>query len=257
VFRKLCLNARDVMTKFICFWGIKTNIMVVNLIVNDPRTPDDSLERLAEHFITLTEDHVGLRNTILFQWLELKLLWKTTFTREGVRRYQKGWKWNSTMRFYHNFWTEQLRLVGELKPGEGFVSVWPRIYPDWLPSSIGSSVYNVPSYYIHYNPGPATIFRVSTPSFKGRHEEKQKFRALDNLFQVILAHRLGRDISELDFSVRGDGDKCVLDSAGGRMSFIGPDGKIGTQDDVSLHINPEVLGFGPQTARQTRSSLNE
>jgi hypothetical protein len=257
VFRKLSLNARDVMSKFICFWGIKTNIMVANAIVNDPHTKKASLERLAEHFRALTDDELALRNVILFQWLEGKLLWKTIYDRDEVRRYQKGWKWNSTMRLYHNFWTEQLRLVGELKPGEGFISVWPRIYGDWFPSAIGKSAHDVPLYYIGYNPGPAALFCATTPSFQGRYNEKKKMKALDNLFQVILAHRLGSDISQLDITVRGDGDKCVLDSAGGRMSFIGPDGKIGTEDDVTLPINAELLGFPPQTARQKRSSFNE
>ena len=247
VFRKLSVNARDFFLKFSCFWGIESNIKVANSIVNDSRISKALLEPLSQHFTPLNQDQLALRNPILFHWFTFTRICKEEFDKPEIRR--KGVvKWNSTMCLYHNYFTRQLELAGELGRPYAPVSVWPKLFPDWLPQSVGSKRHLVPWSYIIYNPTPAVVFSVTTPTYMKRYEHRDKLRLIANLFQVVFYHRFGKDISELDFIIHEDGDKFVLDSAGGRMSFIGPDCKIGTQDDVTLHINPEVLGLGSRSA---------
>ena len=67
-----------------------------------------------------------------------------------------------------------------------------------------------------------------------------KLKVQDDLFQIVLNKRLGKEIS---LKARAYGDKYIID-VGKKMIFSpGPDGRPYTDDDIKLIINPEVLGL--------------
>jgi hypothetical protein len=241
VLRKLSVNARDFFLKMFCLVLLEEDIKTAAFLVNHPRTSNESLNLLKQHFAPLTDEQLALRTPILFKSLEIdKLLTTQVFADPRHQRNKIGWKPNSTFRLYRNFWIRQLEIVTELKPGEGPLSVWPRLYPHSLPHSIGSNVTNIPLSYRLYNAGGATLFRVSTPSFAKQYEHKPRMRALDDLFQLLLNRRLG---TQATLSTRGYGGRYIVDSQNRRVLCPGPDGKVDTDDDVTLPMNPELLDW--------------
>ena len=63
----------------------------------------------------------------------------------------------------------------------------------------------------------------------------------DNLFQIVLNKRLGQEVS---LKALAYSDEYVVDVVNKKIFSPGPDGKAGTKDDITLRINPEVLGWG-------------
>ena len=52
--------------------------------------------------------------------------------------------------------------------------------------------------------------------------------------------RLGKDVS---LKARAYGQEYIVDVPNKKIFSPGPDGKAGTKDDITLRINPEVLGW--------------
>ncbi|MHC4744409.1 MAG: hypothetical protein ACYS8Z_21050 [Planctomycetota bacterium] len=86
----------------------------------------------------------------------------------------------------------------------------------------------------------------------------EKLRVRDDLLQIVLDKRLGRPVS---FEVQSGGEglyrvcnavahptdeECeyIVDVGGKKILSAGADGEVGTKDDVSLPIDPGVLGWG-------------
>jgi hypothetical protein len=47
----------------------------------------------------------------------------------------------------------------------------------------------------------------------------------------------------VDLKARAYSDQYIIDIENKKIFSPGPDGKAGTKDDISLPINPEVLGL--------------
>jgi hypothetical protein len=62
----------------------------------------------------------------------------------------------------------------------------------------------------------------------------------DDLLQIILSKRLGKDLS---LKARAYSDKYIIDVENNKIFSPGPNGKPHTKDDIKLWINPEVLGL--------------
>ena len=62
----------------------------------------------------------------------------------------------------------------------------------------------------------------------------------DDLLQVVLSKRLGKDVS---LKARTYSDEYIVDVETRKIYSPGPDGKSNTKDDIFLRINPEVLGW--------------
>jgi hypothetical protein len=62
----------------------------------------------------------------------------------------------------------------------------------------------------------------------------------DDLLQIVLGKRLGKQIS---LKARAYGDVYVVDVGNKEILSPGPDGKTDTNDDITLPINPELLGW--------------
>ena len=62
----------------------------------------------------------------------------------------------------------------------------------------------------------------------------------DDLLQIVLNKRLGKDVS---LKARAYSDEYIVDVENRKILSPGPDGKVGTKDDIELAINPQVLGW--------------
>ena len=62
----------------------------------------------------------------------------------------------------------------------------------------------------------------------------------DDLFQIILSKRLGK---EINLKARAYSGEYIVDVENGKIFSPGPDDKVETKDDIMLRINPEVLGW--------------
>ena len=65
-------------------------------------------------------------------------------------------------------------------------------------------------------------------------------RIQDDLLQIVLKKRLGKEVS---LKARAYGDEYIVDIEDKKILSPGPDGEVGTNDDIALPINPEVLGW--------------
>ena len=91
--------------------------------------------------------------------------------------------------------------------------------------------------YRCYNPlGSQTISRLGF-FYRGK---ENIMCVQDDLLQIVLNKRLGRDVS---LKARAYSDEYVVDVENRKIYSPGPDGKADTRDDIELAINPEVLGW--------------
>jgi hypothetical protein len=79
-----------------------------------------------------------------------------------------------------------------------------------------------------------------TPNLPGVMQLKTNLAVQDDLFQIVLNKRLGKEVS---LKARAYGDEYIIDVQGRKIFSPGPDGEPNTPDDIKLPINPRVLGF--------------
>jgi len=239
VFRKLSVNARTLFTKLICLLAMKENIETVNAIVNDAGTQMKTVELLAGHFAPFTDEQISLRSSVLSEYLFLKSSISKALGSSAVAK-TPLFKRNSTLRLHRNYldnWLDTHYHLGG--PRSVRLSVWPDIYPFDGPDPLQERVllYLV---YRCYNPlgsramGTGRFSRGADPA-RSTHTLVQ-----DDLLQIVLRKRLGREVS---MKARAYGDDYIVDIENKRILSPGPDGKTDTKDDITLPINPDILSW--------------
>ena len=236
VFRKLSPNVRLLIEKLICLRCIEENMVTANAIVNNPTVTRESVELLAAHFTALTGEQLSLRNGVLSEYFLLRDVVSKVCSEAAVA--EAGLlKRNSMLRLYRNFYDDWIDAVeGGVNGLKERFSVWPDIYPFAEPSLSFRDQKPLPLLYRCYNPlerlagfsYPASLGKMPTTGIK------------DDLFQIVLNKRLGRQVS---LKARAYSDEYVVDIENKKIFSPGPDGKPGTKDDIKLPINPEVLGW--------------
>ena len=239
LFRKLSLNARSTVTKLVCYAGLNAGITTANFIANNPQTQQESLDVLAAHFKPLKDEHSSLRNQLVFEYLTFKNTLNTQFRQHDIRNIPLL-KFNSMFRLYRNFCEHWISLTeGPQKSESREQSVWPSVYPNLPPVSIDSQG-RVPRYYMCYNPIGSLLIQIIAPTCNRLFELKTNLQIQDDLFQIVLNKRLGKEVS---LKARAYSDEYIIDLERKIIFSPGPDGKAYTKDDIKLVINPEVLGF--------------
>jgi hypothetical protein len=71
-------------------------------------------------------------------------------------------------------------------------------------------------------------------------ERSTNISVQDDLLQIVLNKRL---VKEVSLKARAYGDEYIVDIENKKILSPGPDGEVGTNDDIALPINPEVLGW--------------
>jgi hypothetical protein len=239
VCRKLSVNARVLFTKIVCLYCMRENIETANAIVNDAGTPMNTVKLLAKHFAPFTDEHVSLRNAALSEYLLLKSGISRNLASSAAGK-TPLFKRNSTLRLYKNRFDNWLNTqYPSGGPASGRLSVWPDIYPfdefDPLQKRVLLSLV-----YRCYNPLGAVGMRAVGFSRGAGSERSTNISVQDDLLQIVLKKRLGKDCS---LKARAYGDEYVVDIENRKILSPGPDGKTDTKDDITLPINLELLGW--------------
>jgi len=239
VYRKISVNARVIVTKLVCLWCMRENIESVNAIVNGAGTPMNTVELLAEHFVPFADEHVSLRNAALSEYLLLKSAISRNLGSGAVGK-SPLFKRNSTLRLYKNRFDNWLNMqYPSGGPASGRLSVWPDIYPFYEFDPLQKRVL-LSLVYRCYNPLGAVGMRAVGFSRGAGSERSTSISVQDDLLQIVLNKRLGKEVS---LKARAYGDEYIVDVENKRILSPGPDGKADTKDDITLPINPEVLGW--------------
>ena len=237
--RKFSLNARMMIAKLVCHISIAADIVTANAIANNPQASRESVELLAEHFTPLTAEQMSLRNSVLFEYLLLK-----SAISKGLGSSAAGkiplLKRNSTLRMYKNSFDDWLNTRHSSGSATSTrLSVWPDFYPFDEPDPLQERVL-LSFVYRCYNPigshamGMVGFFRGADP------ERSTNISVQDDLLQIVLNKRLGKEVS---LKARAYSDEYIVDVENRKIFSPGPDGEIDTRDDISLRINPQVLGW--------------
>ncbi len=237
--RKFSLNARMMIAKLVCRLALAENLTTANAIANNSKASRESVELLAEHFTPLTAEQMSLRNSVLFEYLLLKNAISANLG-SSVAGKTRLFKRNSTLRMYRNCFDNRLNTRHRSGGATSTrLSVWPDFYPFDEPDPLQESV--LPSFvYRCYNPlgsqftGIRGFLRGTDP------ERSTSISVQDDLLQIVLNKRLGKDVS---LKARTYSDEYIVDVENRKIFSPGPDGKVDTRDDISLRINPQVLGW--------------
>ena len=240
--RKLSVNARMLVPKIVYQICMNENILAANAIVNDKQTPLSTIELLAGHFTPLTKEQTSLRNSILSEYLLMKNLFSKKSGQSIIAKILPLKK-NSTLRLFRNSYDSWM------DPEEGRqniagtkLSVWPDVYPFKEPYISSANQERLTLLYRCYNPhiNIVNIFRPLDKTIKARKDSIIRMQIQDDLLQIVLNKRLGKDFS---LKARAYSDEYIVDVENRKIFSPGPDGKSNTKDDIILRINPEVLGW--------------
>lgn len=242
VVRKLSVNARSIVARLVCFAILDIDISTASFIVNDSNASHESVELLAEHFQPLTNEQTSVRNAIICEYLMFRNTLDKQF-RQVTGRSPFFLKRNSTLRVYRNFCDAVIDYANEAKEDNGQpYSVWPSIYPDCMPdvSIAGEPLPWECWQYKCYNPLGCLFMAILTPNLGSIVRYRMKIKVHDDLLQIILNKRLGRQVS---MKARAYSDEYIIDVENKMIFSPGLDGEAGTEDDIKLPINPEVSTF--------------
>lgn len=240
VSRKLVVNHRSMIIKFVCISNMARNSWTVNHIANISQISNEQLMLMAEHFKPFTQEQISMRNSFIAEYLMMKKSINRNFPLQTWQN-DPRFKRNSMLRLFKNdcdYWIST-------ESGESLkapLSVWPEVYPDWLPeiSIVDNLEEMFPWYYRYYNP----VVTMLSPFLKGSYhkivELNTRLTIEDDLLQVVLNKRLGK---EYNLKARVYSDEYVIDAEKRIIFSPGPDGENFTDDDIKMGIDPEVLGF--------------
>jgi hypothetical protein len=238
IFKKMSLNARSLVKKLICLACFRINIETANFIVNNPGTPNEIVLLLKQRMIPFSDDHISLRNPIIFEYLMFKNELRK-ITREPRFRYSyfSPLKLNSTLRLYRNFCNKWICFSEHQAMRKDF-RIWPILYPN-MPVQMGFEN-KLPWYYEAYNPVGSLFVGILTPAAENILKIRTNLQVYSDLLQIVLNKKLGKDVS---LNARAYSDEYIVDVENKKIFSPGPDGKEGTKDDIFLRINPDVLGW--------------
>jgi hypothetical protein len=238
IIKKMSLNARLLIYKLVCLACFRINIETANFIINNPETPNEVLLELKQRMVPFSEEHVSLRNPIIFEYLTFKNeLKKMTHEPRFRYSYFPPLKLNSTLRLYRNFCNKWISLSEHRTPIKEF-RIWPILYPN-VSVQMGFES-KLTWYYKAYNPMGSLVASILTPAAEKVLEIRTKLQVHSDLLQIVLNKRLGKDVS---LKASAYSDEYIVDVENGRIFSLGPDGKADTRDDIILRINPDVLGW--------------
>ena len=239
VCRKLSVNMRPFIGRAVCFQCLEEDIVTAAAFLNNPKTSRESIELLAQHFTPLTKEQMSLRNAILSEYFLLKDIISKP-PDQGFAGKNPLLKRNSMLRLYRNFYDDWIEAVEDHKNStRERLPVWPDIYPFAQPSMSFSDHMPLPFLYRCYNPLVRAVGFVYSSEMTGKNPTEQ-IQIRDDLFQIVLSKRLGK---EIDLEARAYGDEYIVDVVNGKIFSPGHDGKADTRDDIILRINPDVLGL--------------
>jgi len=238
IIKKMNVNAHSMIIKLVCIACFAKDIQTANFIINNPETPPESLLALKQCITPLSNEHTSIRNSLMFEYLIYKNE-TINVSNKTVRRspFFSPLKLNSSLRLYRNIIDKWIADEENRTPPKE-MRVWPAFYPN-LPVKTDNQG-KFPGYYKVYNPSGILLVGIFRPALERIFVIKKKLQIHSDMLQVVLNKRLGEEVS---LKARDFSDEFIIDIEKRLILSPGPDGEIGTKDDIKLPINPELLGW--------------
>jgi len=238
IIKKMNVNAHSIIIKLLCIACFAVDIQTTNFIINNHETPQESLLALKQRITPLSNEHTSLRNSLMFEYLIYKNE-TINVSNKTVRRspFFSPLKLNSSLRLYRNIIDKWIADEENRTPPKE-MRVWPAFYPN-LPVKADNQD-KFPGYYKVYNPSGILLVGIFRPALERIFVIKKKLQIHSDMLQVVLNKRLGEEVS---LKARDFSDEFIIDIEKRLILSPGPDGEIGTKDDIKLPINPELLGW--------------
>jgi hypothetical protein len=206
------------------------NIDTAYEIVADPRCTAQAVRTLQRGFAPLTDNEAATRTTMVSEYLLLRELVQRDYSLQVVLGGVRGRNLARPILFNRNRTIRSLR--GLCDP------LIQRADDDWpTPSELRQALKRAG---IHRRPGALKnvggrcMLRWFLPGYGAVFTSSRRARVKSDLLALVLCRQLGQPAARRDAS---RGAAYVFDEAEGIARDIGPDGKAGTADDITL-------GFG-------------
>ena len=238
IIKKMNVNAHWIITKLVCIACLAIDIQTANFIINNPETPHESLLTIKQRIIPLSNEHTSLKNSLMFEYLIYKNE-TINASNKTVRRnpYFSPLKLNSSLRLYRNIIDKWIADEENRTPPKE-MRVWPAFYPNLPVKTDNQGKY--PWYYKVYNPSGILLVEIFRPALERIFVIKTKLQIHSDMLQIVLNKRLGEEVS---LKALAYSDEYIVDIEKRLIFSPGPDGEIGTKEDIKLSINPELLGW--------------
>lgn len=237
VVRRHCGFARAMVTKLLCFYILAEDLKMAGLLANHPNLSEETLRLLSSRFERLSPSQVSLENSFIHEYLLFKnMIESSEFNKSHLC------KINSISRYFDAVIRNMiLRDDGQAVNEYCQNSVWPWEIPvPKAPLDLSFMDDNHWDVYSIYNPGGIMLMGIFIPAYGLSLHHNDELLIADDLFQWILARRLGHEGS---LKARAYSDEYMVDLEKEIIFSVGPDGQPYTKDDIKLQINPEVLGL--------------
>jgi len=242
IFRKLSVNARGFVTKIVCIADLTMNLYAANYIVNHPEATTEQIQSLSQHFSPLIDSQTSLKNPIISEYLMFRnALYEDILKPSKFRTTRPFVKPNSTLRIYRNAVEKALYDAGEIK-SLNLMPMYPKPIAKLFDDSIVEDIYNddISLKDQIYNPLGITMISILAPSYHPIIKIRNRLQIQDDLFQIMINKRLGKQIN---LKAHAYGENYIIDSVNHRLLSPGADRKAGTEDDIYLEYNPNVINF--------------
>lgn len=236
VIRKSSLNARGLILKLVCIAVLAIDIKTANDVANNPKASLESIELLVNHYKSFDIETVSLKNCFINEYLMFKNTVDTIYRKSTIKP-NIILKRNSTLRVYRNFYDSL--ISSERGSKNDLLEVWPKSYPSFMPK-VDLAEGTIPFVYKLYNPGGFWLIHILTPAYNMVIILKTRLTIEDDMLQIVLNQRLNRPIN---IKARAYSDEYTIDVNNKKIISPGPDGKPGTDDDITLPIEPNVLNL--------------
>ncbi len=236
VIRKTSLNARGLVLKLVCIAVLAIDIKTANDIANNPKASSEAIELLAKHYNSFDNEIVSLKNCYINEYLMFKDYINSLFSRPSFIQ-NMLLKRNSTLRIYRNLYDS---LIIQEKGGENdLLTVWPKQYPSFMPK-VDLTQDKVPFIYKVYNPPGYMLIHTLKPAYSMIITLKTRLTIETDMLQIVLNQRLNRPVN---LKARAYSDEYTIDVNDKKIISPGPDKKIGTDDDITMPIEPNLLNL--------------
>ena len=183
---------------------MEANISAANFIVNDQNVSGETVARISEHFVPVSDEQLSMENAIIAAYLYAK----KPIAERRFEEYDYGefvfwsrtplFKGNSTIRLFRSYVDSKLVQIGsENARCKEDISVWPRFYPaprsnEALMKSIADRS-SFPKQYLIYNPVGWRFAQWNSGWMERIQHAPDSLQVQDDLFQSALDTRLGEE----------------------------------------------------------------
>lgn len=243
--KKMALNARDITIKLVSNACFDIDFFLMNFMVNDPDTPSDILLKIQDMINSISSEHTSLKNPLTFEYLKVKKELEKMKDVPNLKYHpMKAFKYNSTLKFFRNYFDEHIAQDENHNINSKF-KIWPSVYPN-IPVKINAIGKLDSIYYRIYNPVGYALIDTIVPAFNKVCLTNRNLLIHSDLLKIALNSRLGQKVN---IKARAYSDEYIIDIENKKIFSPGPDGISDTEDDISLPINPEVLGLTESQAK--------